>query len=330
MNRICFQAPPIYFMHVPKTAGRSVSEFLTTVYGKRNTASLKLPAHLGKFSIADLMGKRHISSHFGPGLYEVVQRDRMISFTMLRDPVERTVSHVFFHQRALRRGAPFSEVHRERMLPLLNADLATWLASAEARYLVTDYQTRHLGNSFDFRPYLKDETTGRIPLVLERPIPSEALIDGLDMGSVFNKARGQLESMAVVGLTEHFAESLELLCDLIGIPMPEQLPTANIGPSKSAVGTGFYRATLSPDLISRIEALNRYDMMLYQYAGELFAQQWSRYRARPRRTYCVVPRARLLAGGPGKEKWRQLGQHWPRLCHSGLAQGVKNWVQRAL
>ncbi len=91
----------------------------------------------------------------------------------------------------------------------------------------------------------------------------------------------RLERMAVVGVTEHFHESLELVADLLGVAPPDALPAVNIGPKKVGVAVGGYRATMSPSVIEQVEALTTYDRELYACALDLFNQQYARYKAAP-------------------------------------------------
>ncbi|HNX96318.1 MAG TPA: sulfotransferase family 2 domain-containing protein [Candidatus Aminicenantes bacterium] len=325
MMNLRFRPPPIYFMHVPKTAGRSVTDILFSLYGPRNSVSLKMPDQLGRVSLAELRAKDHVSSHYGPGLFEPLRRPGLICFTMLRDPLERVVSHLYFHQRALRKGAPFSDEHRRRMEPFLSAGIERWLDAPEARFLIEDFQTRHLGISFDYRPYLKDGPAGAVPPVLERPEPAQVLLDGLDMGEVLVRARGWLEKVEMVGITEHFAESLELLCAKIGVPPRRQWPASNLGPNKSAVEAFGYRKTLAPVLVERIEALNRYDIELYRFGCELFAERLARFRAHPPRTFCVLPRLRWAIYEPGRAAWHRSRRRWPGLARLRRAPRRVGW-----
>jgi hypothetical protein len=108
-------------------------------------------------------------------------------------------------------------------------------------------------------------------------------------------AHKQLEGLAVACLTERFAESVALVCELLGIELPKKLPEKNIGPRKTGVLTENYRATMPLDLVARIEATNRHDQELYAHACELFEIQLARHRKRRRRTISIAPglRSRL-------------------------------------
>jgi hypothetical protein len=97
--------------------------------------------------------------------------------------------------------------------------------------------------------------------------------------------------MAVVGLTERYAESMRLIADRFGLLIPTDLPRANLNPQRTSPAMR-YQDQLGPDVVARLEELNRYDLELYAHARELFEQQWARYQAQPRRTYSIAAQMR--------------------------------------
>jgi hypothetical protein len=60
------------------------------------------------------------------------------------------------------------------------------------------------------------------------------LTEEMHVGVLAERARRQLEQMAVVGITENFTESVELLCDLLGVPLPRNLPADNVGRQRAS------------------------------------------------------------------------------------------------
>jgi hypothetical protein len=328
-HEIRFEPPPLYFMHIPKTAGLSLSALLRSAYRGRDVISLVLPKTFQQVSLADLKRYRCYLCHFGPGLFELVGRPNLPCITMLREPLERAVSAILYEQQSIKRNSPhLTPAYLELMQSHADADLCQWLEVKELRDFISNSQTRHLGILYDYRPYLKDGAIGSSGQLLQGPLRAEALTESQDMVRIAAMARQRLESMAVVGLTERFSESVELICDVIGIRPPARLPAKNIGPRKTSVKMHSYRATTPPDVIERIEAATAYDHELYAHACELFEQQLARYRARPRRTYSIAPRLRMEVVEPLRAGWHTAGKKWPGLTGNGAVQRAKNLFRR--
>ena len=292
LPQIQWQPPPLYFLHIPKTAGTSLELLLSQIYGRQGFLLVSI-RNLAKIDPSQLGTYRCWRSHCGPGLIPFLPQTHLHCITMLRDPVEQMVSHIYHVRRHLiERPAIFETTYAQTMQPLIKEDLRTWLAHPNTGYF-DNYQTRHLGSHFHLAPWFKTGEYGRNntkPYYYMWLPPS--LTDDSSMQQVLNRAYRQLQQMTIVGITEHFTESLELICALIGVPIPEQLPTENLGSLKSVVQTDAYRRQLAPDLIEQIEARNDYDRQLYLYACDLFAQQLARHRAKPKRSYSIAPRVR--------------------------------------
>ncbi len=165
-----WDAPPLYFMHIPKTAGGALSRLLFSVYGRRNTVSIKLPQHLARHTPESLRHYRCYACHFGPGLFDLIGRNDLLRFTVLRDPVECAISHVYFCQQQIARRAAYLPLdYLDRMQPWVNADLGELIQIPEFSRMSRNSQTRFLGHTRDCRPLLRDgESRGR-PLQQQSP-----------------------------------------------------------------------------------------------------------------------------------------------------------------
>lgn len=286
-----YEPPPIYFMHIPKTAGSSLRLLFKAAYREQAIVQLyRQGTH--RFTAAEMQNFRCISSHWGPGLLPFLPQPGVACLTLLRDPIEQFVSHLYFRQKELNQQPHlFQPSYLAQMQPLLQADLRTLLESP-IPMLPDNLQTRYLGSVEDVRPYFKDGMHGQKgPALHGLPF---SFSTALDLGQTAAHAHRQVEQMAVVGVTERFAESVLLVCDFLGIAMPAQMPLQNIGPQKRAVAIHGYRAALSPDLLDLIMAKTQVDQELYAHACALVEMKVAQQRTRLVRTYSIAPRLRLF------------------------------------
>jgi hypothetical protein len=317
-------------MHIHKTAGVALGDWLTTVYGQAQVGHVHLrllyetdPSQLGAY--------RCWQSHCGPSLLPYLPVQNLQIITMLRDPVEQMVSHIYFIRKRLGTLPPerFDPAYLATMRPLHGANLATWLAHPATTFF-DNFQTRSLGGLLDLAPWFKTGTYGQLRQTTPFPLLPACLTDENDMPQLLQRACRQLDQMALVGITEHFAESLALLSDLIGVPPPTQMPVANLGSEKIGVQVNAYRRQTPPHLVETIEARNFYDRELYRYGCALFGEQRARHQTQPTRAYSIAPRLRRYGQQMLPLVVQQIKQRTPQLGQSAKVRRIYQIVQRRL
>lgn len=322
-------APPLYFMHIPKTAGSSLSRWLAFVYGQRQTISIKLPHHLVRHTLESLRHYRCYTCHFGPGLLDLLERPDLLSMTVLRDPVECAISFVYFRQNQIaRRVAHLPPDYLERMQPWVKSDLRELLQVPQFSQPIKDGQTRFLGVTQDWRPYLRDGAIGSSGQPLQWPLRPLQQPDPADWPAVCAAARHRLETMDMVGITERMDETLELLCGRLGIGRPPRLPQGHINPHKSGVDVDYYRRTTPPDLVEMIEAWTASDRELYALANEMLDRQLAEFRAARQRFYSLAPRIRIPVHHSARKTRQWLEQTWPGLAQWGIVKRARALARR--
>jgi hypothetical protein len=85
----------IVFLHIPKTAGQSVHQFLKRIVGPKAVAPARVNEQLYGLSISELRRYHLISGHLDWALLDCVREPKFV-FTILRNPVERILSFYFF------------------------------------------------------------------------------------------------------------------------------------------------------------------------------------------------------------------------------------------
>ena len=315
MISLLFEPKPVYFMHVPKTGGCSLGKLLRSAYaGGYFDLSLK---HITQLTDRNVMEFRcYHDWHNGQSMFEWLGRPNLSVITMVRKPVERAISHFNFQ---LRFQAAKPEVFKPEFLAQLgrlsDAELSECLDDQLVAHIISNAQSRHLGNRRDYGRFLS-VIEGYAPdaqtHALQFPEDVPQLMNEDDMPTLSANAHTWLSEMAFVGLTERYVESVLLMSDLLGIPVPYDLPRANVNPLRTDPAM-CYSAQLAPDIVARLEELNRYDLELYDHANDLFKQSWARYRARPNRTYSIAASLRVSLKGArsGLKSWLRFA--WPRM-----------------
>lgn len=292
-----FEPPPTYFVHVPKTGGLSLGAWLEKLFRPSQCIRLKPPT-LAHLTPTDLKQFRFYHAlHQGRTMLTLTGRNDLTCLTMVRDPIERSVSQIRYLQRVVaQQPETFTPDYLAPVAPLLQADLSAPLdpvAFAKA----CDPQIRTLGILEDYTPLFKggpDVASGRSVL---RPYPLPPLMDTSDKDLLLANAYSWLQEMAVVGIHEHYAKSVTLLCDVLGLPQPAQLPQQNVNPQRSNL-TACYQKQLVPSVLAQLREWTQHDQALYAFAYHRFQEQWAAYQARPRRTYSIAPRLRQAIPDP--------------------------------
>jgi hypothetical protein len=234
----------ILFNHIPKTAGSTMFRVLwRTVGGERVLFVTRPGRHREDLDRVietldrPLDGTYAVAAHTGAGIESLLpSRHEYPAFTMLRDPVDRTLSSYYYNlETGLLPGGTSLEAYLEDdTIRAFNA------------------QTAFLGGlSCSFH------LEGAVP---ERQAYDQALLD---------RAKANLDQHVTVGLTERFDETLVVLQEAFGWPVIRTLyQKANVGTSRKTA------APITVSERSAVEAANELDLELYQYAAGLLDARW--------------------------------------------------------
>lgn len=228
--------PTRYFVHIPKTGGMSVQAFLRGCSADGGPAPLLFDGFFLKDVIADLDAARCcnlFSGHFLGFLDPLLARPTHKA-TVLRDPVERAISHYLHVRRdpSLRHHAEF------RGMPLGEV-----LARPSLRNFAVNVQARYLAALAD-DPGWFDHTMQ----VRAAPSGDEELLD---------RARAGLAMIEVVGLHERLPEFLRRLAGLWSLCPPDSIPRVNVAANRAGSSVGDGDREMLRDL-------NRVDTILHE------------------------------------------------------------------
>jgi Sulfotransferase family len=239
MIRTTTDAPLLIFVHLPKTAGTTLTRILQRQYGC--TAVLELYDSTCGEELRTLPGSQisriqAVIGHFQFGAHVFVSRPSTY-ITLLRDPVERVISHYYFVRRQpdhyLYAAAQAMDVR----------EFVTALDSAEPN----NDQTRLLAGT----------------MLASHP--------DADWGRMLNAAKANLRNhFTVVGLVEEFDRSLILMQRALGWRLP-LYSRENTGRNRPP------HQPISEHTLQTIRDYNQADIALYEYARSIFCDDIRSY-----------------------------------------------------
>lgn len=256
-----YKVSPVYFLHIAKTAGTSFCSFLEAHYRSSEICpvcdlSQVLGGKLTPFEVARRpvnnikdKGYQFIRGHMGYVPISLLEGE-IRAVTILRDPVERTVSHY--------NGIMRNKRHwMRKLLPKAKMTIQEFLDFEPCRKLITNFQTRNI--ALDLRGWQSVD--------LGKLLAFEELDTALSGGELLDEAKERLDSFLFVGITEEFDESIKRLCNSIGWPHWERSHPLllNVTPENSVK-----KADLSEKTIKLIEELTELDQNLYDYRSKIF------------------------------------------------------------
>lgn len=235
----------LIFLHVPKAAGTTLHPILERHFAKdvRHSIYDDVEERMARFRALPLTERskiRLMKGHFRYGLHDSLI-GKTTYITLLRDPVERVVSHYFYVKRTPRHYLYDQVVSRKMSL--------------------ADYVGSGITGELD---------SGQVRLLsgVDQTIPYGACTrEHLDMAK-----RHVEQNFALVGLSERFDESLALMCIVLGWDWLPYYRNLNVTKGRPK------HRDIDPDVIATICETNRFDIELYKWASERFDQLADRHR----------------------------------------------------
>jgi hypothetical protein len=254
------------FVHILKTGGTTMREMLKPAFGHDRTC----PEHfngLHCYTAGGLARFRLFAGHFSLQSCDLIPGPKQI-FTLLRHPVKLLIS--FYN---------FARAHSEEIiardefwlagLARGQADMRGFFSLEEVRRhpLMNNSMVRLLSKSLSVDPW---ETNARI----------EADSDAMAM---LPAAKEALRSLTAFGILERYDESVEVIFRSLGLPAPARIERKNVMEDIAGKVKGIERVepqACGPESLEVLAPLVEADLLLYQYAVELFEENIKNLRGR--------------------------------------------------
>jgi galactose-3-O-sulfotransferase len=240
-------ADQLCFIHLPKAGGTTLNAFLYGHFGPDEICDIPVWKDLPQ-QPPDLTRPRFLTGHTYYELFRLLPRNPVF-ITMLRDPIERSISH--FEQ--LRRVPDHAFWKHDWMLKDPQVlSLEEFIEIPETREWVTNLQTRYIAAQFE--PEIR---------TLQDVSSSKEQFHLLDV----ERAKNRLTEFVFVGLLEEFDRSMHLLSYTFGWPLVK-IQSLNVSPAR------MQREDIAPATLDALIALNELDLELYAFAQRLFKERY--------------------------------------------------------
>jgi hypothetical protein len=242
----------IYFLHIHKTAGTSLTVILDGYFRPKEVCTAHQWHQLLAIPRNQLSRYRLFRGHFHYCFHTLLP-EKPIYITFLRDPIDRAISRYLHLQR--------DKMHY--LYPRVSAmSFAEFLRDPVTRAQVHNLQVRTLAFDFDIDAVV--QAVGK-PLTarLEMEQHINNIMRDLPDDQLLSVAKQRLATFAFVGITEKFQASLDQLTALFGWSSARMVHLG--GPDKPV-----RKEPLPASIIDELRALNWADIELYNEAVERF------------------------------------------------------------
>jgi hypothetical protein len=244
---------PLYYLHIPKTAGTSLTSFLDVQFDRSRVCPAQLLPELFNLSGEAISKYDFFRGHLWFGLNSYVGKD-LNYITMLRDPVQRTISWYSHVKRDV-------NAYRHDLVVKENWSLIDFVADTETQWDMVNAQTIFLAADLDFEELSKDPV-GYGRAVIESYAARRNDRELLDL------AKSRLERFMFFGITERMNHSLHLLSHVLDVY--PQFSREKLNVSENRPGDD----EISSDAIRAIRKITPLDQELYDWAVKIFDSRY--------------------------------------------------------
>jgi hypothetical protein len=232
----------IIFLHIQKTAGTAISEYIVKYLKNEKVMRWGDFLHISQ---EDLNKYLYISGHFGFDYIKDII-DRSYSFTFLRNPIERVLSYyTFCLQTPLNsytdKYPQFRLIHEmsiNEFVSSMNSHLSINIDNLQTWILACDYFNETRNN-----------------------------LKAMSGNEILEMAKENLKKFSYIGFKESFQTDFHNILTDLNLPTPENNNVINKSESPITV------ESLSPDTLERLKSRVSIDFELYEYAWKFLRKR---------------------------------------------------------
>ncbi|MBK8182781.1 MAG: sulfotransferase family 2 domain-containing protein [Candidatus Competibacteraceae bacterium] len=245
----------LVFMHIPKAAGTTLTSILDSHYESSQICPAYYMRELMQIPINQINKYQLIRGHFEYSICKLL--DNPICMTMLRDPIQRVISHYLFI-----RSSQTHALHKK----FQSMSIMDMLNDPNEIISLTNHQTLYFGRNLNL-DLLKQNLAAKNPIsqtqhTTSRVIPKSNM--NLELAISLELAMSRLKDLAFIGITEQFKDSLLLMSYTFGWAPVKNYESRNITPKKEGQIINDF------EVVDAITEINKLDLSLYAFAQDLF------------------------------------------------------------
>ncbi|MFZ6021909.1 MAG: sulfotransferase family 2 domain-containing protein [Patescibacteria group bacterium] len=244
----------IYFSHIPKTAGTTLRSFISQFFPEDRIFSAQLWNELENPEMTDWSKYDFVSGHFGHALTTYLP-DNTKTITMLRDPIQRTVSQ---YNHVVSDRYFEHKIGKRRIKDIGNGDMNLMLQDAECADYFSNIQLKFIALSC-------------------KPVERGMVSFGNWEETIINNSKAQLLDLALnrvskyyfLGIQEFFEQSYLLLS------YKEGFHPYFDGERRMVMEKKLQFNSIKDELLEKLYEINDLDLKLYSYSVEIFKKDYN-------------------------------------------------------